>query len=202
MARSTTTHRHTHDCSGPLGLLAGLTMIAGRGPSARLVADLAAVGPADHVVDVGCGPGAAAREAARRGARVTAVDPSPQMLRLARLLTRGDRRRSVELVAASAEDLTLPDGTASVVWALASAHHWHDVAAGLREAHRVLAPAGRLLVVERLTRPRGLFAHHALTHEGAGTLARAVADAGFVDVAVDEHRAGRRHLVVVRGRRA
>ena len=30
--------------------------------------------PKDHAVDVGCGPGAAARQAARRGAQVTGVD--------------------------------------------------------------------------------------------------------------------------------
>jgi SAM-dependent methyltransferase len=192
---------HHHPFDGPLGLLAGLTMIAGRGPTARLVADLARVGPGDHVVDVGCGPGVAAREAAARGARVTGVDPSAQMLRLARLLTRGARRTEVELVEASAEHLTLPDASASVVWAVASAHHWHDVDAGLREAHRVLVPRGRLLVVEGHTRPGGRFAAHRLTDDGAVALARAAEAAGFGEVSTDHHDAGHKRLVVLQARR-
>ncbi|MET0476730.1 MAG: hypothetical protein ABW222_02120, partial [Actinomycetota bacterium] len=39
---------------GVLGLLAGLVMSVGRGRRARLVAELAGVGPGDLVVDVGC----------------------------------------------------------------------------------------------------------------------------------------------------
>src|SRR3712207_2751108 len=74
--------------AGVTGLLMGLTMVPGRGTLARLAADLVAVAPGDHVVDVGCGPGAIAREAARRGARVTGVDPAEVMLGLARRLTR------------------------------------------------------------------------------------------------------------------
>jgi SAM-dependent methyltransferase len=61
--------------SGLFGLIAGLSMVTGRGAVARLAADLARVAAADRVVDVGCGPGAAAREAARRGARSGASIP-------------------------------------------------------------------------------------------------------------------------------
>jgi len=50
--------------AGLTGLLAGLIMIVGRGGVARLAADLASVLRGDHVVDVGCGPGTAAREGA------------------------------------------------------------------------------------------------------------------------------------------
>ena len=64
---------------GVSGLLCGATMLVGRGSLSRLVAGLAGVGPGDRVVDVGCGPGGAAREAARRGATVTGVDPAPVM---------------------------------------------------------------------------------------------------------------------------
>ncbi|MGH3988763.1 MAG: class I SAM-dependent methyltransferase, partial [Pseudonocardiaceae bacterium] len=118
--------------AGVTGLLAGLTMILGRGAVARLTADLAAVSDADRVVDVGCGPGAAVREAARRGARVTGVDPAPVMLRLARTLTRN--RPAITWADGTAEDLPLPDGSATVLWSVATVHHWTDVTAGLAEA--------------------------------------------------------------------
>lgn len=62
--------------AGPIGLVAGLTMLVTGRASARLVVDLAAVSDADRVVDIGCGPGSAVRAAARRGARATGVDPA------------------------------------------------------------------------------------------------------------------------------
>ena len=126
--------------AGLTGLLAGLTMIVGRGGVARLAADLASVSPADHVVDVGCGPGTAAREAARRGAHVTGVDPAAVMLQLARAFTRD--RTAIDWAEGTAERLPQPDGSATVVWSLATVHHWKDVTAGLAEARRVLAPEG------------------------------------------------------------
>ena len=79
-------HRHHgvgSEFEGVLGLLAGLSMAFGRGRSARLVAELAEVGPGDRVVDVGCGPGRFLREAAERGATAVGVEPSAQMRRLA-----------------------------------------------------------------------------------------------------------------------
>src|SRR5918998_269668 len=88
---------------------------------------LTAVGPEDDVVDIGCGSGAAVRRAARRGASsVVGVDPATVMLRVARLLGRSSRRNgsAVRYVDAAAEALPLADGSASVVWALATVHHW------------------------------------------------------------------------------
>ncbi|HEX2212504.1 MAG TPA: ATP-dependent Clp protease proteolytic subunit, partial [Mycobacterium sp.] len=103
--------------SGIAGALFGLVfLIVGRA-SARLAADVAAVSPDDRVVDVGCGPGGAVREAARRGATATGVDPSPAMLRVARLFTRG---QSVAWTQGTAEQVPLPDGSATVVWSLAT----------------------------------------------------------------------------------
>ena len=143
--------------AGPTGALAGLIMLAGRGGVARLAADLASVSRADHVVDVGCGPGA--REAARRGARVTGVDPATVMLRLAQALTRD--RAAIDWVEGTAERLPQPDASATVVWSLATVHHWKDVTAGLAEARRVLVPGGRFLAIERQMRP----ATAGLTHK-------------------------------------
>ena len=74
-------HRDYPGFSGPSGLLAAASMAVGRGGDARVAADLGQVGRDDVVVDIGCGPGAAARYAARLGASVTGVDPAPVMLR-------------------------------------------------------------------------------------------------------------------------
>ena len=61
--------------SGVTGAVFGLIFLVIGRSKARLAVDLAEVSENDRVVDVGCGPGSAVREAARRGARVTGVDP-------------------------------------------------------------------------------------------------------------------------------
>ncbi len=176
--------------AGLSGLAAGLTMIVGRGAVARLAADLTAVSPSDHVVDLGCGPGVAAREAARRGARVTGVDPAPVMLRLASRMTRP--RTAITWADGAAEAIPLPDDDATVLWSIATVHHWRDLDAGLREVARVLSAGGRLLVVERRTRPGATgLASHGWTGEQAAGFAERCRQAGFGSVQVDRHVARR-----------
>jgi len=192
-----TAHGHER-FQGACGLVIGVVLLVGRGAVSRLVADLAGVGPQDRVLDVGCGPGGAAREAARRGAAVTGVDPAPLMLALGRRLSCGQSGRGIAFVEGTAEALPVADRSVTVAWAISSAHHWADVAAGLRELHRVLEPGGRLIIAERLARPgaRGLAAHGFTSAQAAQTAAAAQA-AGFAGAGHETHRAGRRTLAVV-----
>ncbi len=180
-------------------VVTALSMMVGRGAAARIIAELAEVAPGDQVVDIGCGPGTAAREAARRGATATGVDPSPVMLNLARRISRLRRVHDVVWLEGTAEAVPLSDGSATVVWALSSVHHWADRAAGVAEARRVLGPGGRMLLAERLT-PAGARGHaaHGLTPDQASDLASELVAAGFVEVSTGTHRAGRRTLIVVR----
>ena len=182
--------------SGASGLLAGLTMAFGRGDVARLAAELAGVGPGRQVVDVGCGPGTAARLAAERGATVSGVDPAPVMLRLARWLTR--RSTTVTWIEGAAASLPLDDASADAVWSIATVHHWPDVTAGLSEVRRVLADGGTFLAIERRTRAgaRGL-ASHGWTDGRAMAFAAACRAAGFDPVSVERHRSRRSTHVVV-----
>lgn len=193
--------RRENEFEGLFGLVAGWAMSLGRGPSTRLVVDLARVVPGDRVVDVGCGPGLFLKEAAERGATAVGVDPSARMRRLALRRIPAGLRPAVTVVDGAAEDLPLEDGSATVAWAVASFHHWRDPDAGLAEVRRVLEPGGRLLIAERLAGRRGWFRAHALTWEAAERLAAMARRAGFAEVAVTRHRLGRRRLVVVTGRR-
>jgi len=176
--------------AGLSGLAAGLTMIVGRGAVGRLAADLTAVSPADHVVDLGCGPGVATREAARRGARVTGVDPAPVMLRLARRLTRSTA--TITWAEGAAEAIPLADGSATVLWSIATVHHWRDLDAALHEVDRVLPAGGRFLVIERRTQPGATgHASHGWTDEQAAGFAERCRQVGFAAVQVDRHTARR-----------
>jgi len=150
----------------------------GRGLRPRLARalDLAEVSPGMHVVDVGCGRGEAAVHAARRGARVTAVDYSPDALRLTRataehvlatgggLADEGDdhpgaqsRSQSramapkpgrVDCVAADAGSLPLPSASVERVLLLDVAEHLHpwQLSEALGEIHRILIPGGRVVI--------------------------------------------------------
>jgi ubiquinone/menaquinone biosynthesis C-methylase UbiE len=170
-------------------------MIRGRGAVGDLAADLTDVTSSDHVVDVGCGPGAAARVAARRGATVTGIDPAPVMLSLARRLTRGDSNSWREGVA---EALPLPDGSATVLWSLSCVHHWRDIDAGIAEAHRVLASGGRLLAIERRVRAGATgHASHGWTAAQGEAFAERCAAAGFTNARAETHAQPRGALMVV-----
>ena len=183
--------------AGLKGLLGGLTMLVGRRADAELTVERTGAGPGDHVVDVGSGPGSTARRAARAGARVTGVEPAGVMRDLARRLSRRAGPGPIEYVEGTAEALPLDDGSATVLWSIATVHHWHDVTAGVAEAHRVLAPGGRLLVAERRVRAgaRGL-ASHGWTDAQATSFAAYLSRAGFADVATEQCHAGRPMVVV------
>ena len=103
------------------------------------------------MLDIGCGTGRLAEILAERhGARVTGVDPSPEMLAVAR----GRRTPGVELLQARAEELPFAGGQFErAVMALVVQHVNRTRA--FREAVRVLAPGGRFVVV---TPPPDFFA--------------------------------------------
>jgi ubiquinone/menaquinone biosynthesis C-methylase UbiE len=179
---------------GASGALFALGMAFGRRGDAALAMELAALHPSDQLVDVGCGPGAAARRAARIGAGVTGIDPAGVMLDVARTLT---RRRSVVYLDGRAEALPLPDGAATVVWSIASVHHWADVGAGIAEAGRVLQDGGRLVAIERRTGPNATgLASHGWTDGQADAFAACCTESGFVDVRVARRRVSRRRSLV------
>lgn len=108
------------------------------------ILDIAAPGPWDVVVDVGCGNGAYLGELARRGhaGRVIGADLSLGMLRAA-ARSAGD---GTALVAGDACALPLTDRCADLTLAMHMLYHVPDPAAAVRELRRVTRPGGCVVV--------------------------------------------------------
>jgi ubiquinone/menaquinone biosynthesis C-methylase UbiE len=189
-------HANYPGFTGVTGLIAAATMAVGREGDAKLAAQLSRLHTGDRVVDVGCGPGTAVRRATRLGALVIGVDPAPVMLRVARILTSSSE--TVRYASGTAETLPLPNGSVTVLWTIASVHHWADLDAALDEARRVLSPGGRLVAIERRVRP-GARSHasHGWTDEQAGAFADLCQEHGFIDAHVLRHQTGRRRTLSV-----
>jgi len=190
-------HANYPGFAGPVGFLAAATMALGGGGNARMAVRVSELNTRDAVADIGCGPGTAARRAARFGASVVGIDPAPAMLRIARFLTRRSKN-AARYARGSAEALPLLDSSVSVAWSIACVHHWTDLDAGLQEVRRVLKPRGRLIAIERLTRAgaKGL-ASHGWTTEQANAFADRCLACGFTDARISRHGQGRRTRVSV-----
>ncbi|PTL82229.1 class I SAM-dependent methyltransferase [Vitiosangium sp. GDMCC 1.1324] len=107
---------------------------------------LAALTPGARVLDVATGPGTLALEAARLGARVSAVDSSPRMIDALRARAAAE---GVDGIAASVGDgqaLVFSDGVFDATFSMFGLIFFPDRAKGFRELRRVLRPGGRAVV--------------------------------------------------------
>lgn len=108
------------------------------------VLDAAGLKPGDKVLDVACGTGVVAREAARRlGAShdVIGLDCNDAMLAVAH-----DIAPDIEWRTGKAEELPFEDRAFDVVCCQFALMFFEDRIAALREMRRVLKPGGRLAV--------------------------------------------------------
>jgi SAM-dependent methyltransferase len=96
------------------------------------------------VVDLGTGTGTLARGLARRGCRVTGIDPAAPLLEQAHALD-AEAGVHVEYRVARAEDTGLAGGSADVVTA-GQCWHWFDRPAAARESARILRPQGFIVI--------------------------------------------------------
>ncbi|MGN6548730.1 MAG: class I SAM-dependent methyltransferase [Pararhizobium sp.] len=112
------------------------------GADLQALVALVAEKPGARVLDLGCGGGHVAFNAAPHAGAVTAYDLSPQMLSV--VAEEARRRGLSNLVTREgvAEKMPFDDASFDVVLSRYSAHHWQDFEIGLREAARVLKPGG------------------------------------------------------------
>jgi len=167
-------------------------MTFGREPGIRrMTIELAGIKEGEWVLDVGCGTGTlaiAARRPAGPAGEVHGIDPSAEMISVAReKAAKGGV--DAQFQTAVMEKLPFPDGHFDLVLSSLMLHHLPpDVKrAGFAEVNRVLKPGGRFLAVD-LAESGGFFGHiiQALgLHKTEGKLGEApdmLRAAGFEDV--------------------
>lgn len=113
--------------------------------------DLLEAGPGARAADVGCGTGRAVAELAALGVRVTGVDASVQMIETARR-----RHPAADFQVGAATELPFAGGELIRYRAERLYHHLPDPSAALAEAARVLAPGGRIVLLDMAIHMGGL----------------------------------------------
>lgn len=99
--------------------------------------------PGQQILDVGCGTGNFSIKLAERGARVTGIDLSDEMLRMAQQKT---RHLPIEYHTMDLYETAFEDDTFDAVFSMAAFEFVKEPARALKELMRVLKPGGRLLV--------------------------------------------------------
>jgi ubiquinone/menaquinone biosynthesis C-methylase UbiE len=98
------------------------------------------------LLEVGCGMGFDVIEWAKRGVDVSAVDLTPNAIKIAEHHVELMGQKA-ELQVGSALDLPYPDNTFDAVWSRGVLHVTSDTPKAISEVYRVLKPGGRMIVV-------------------------------------------------------
>jgi ArsR family transcriptional regulator len=104
--------------------------------------------PIGQLIDIGTGTGRMIELFGRAARRALGVDRSPEMLRLARVKLAQAGIQSAELRQGDMYALPVASGSADTVILHQVLHYAQQPAAAVAEAARLLAPGGRLLIVD------------------------------------------------------
>jgi ubiquinone/menaquinone biosynthesis C-methylase UbiE len=114
----------------------------------KIVQSLGTLDEGATIVDLGIGPGLLAIELHRLWpqVRIVGVDPSVEMLSIARKNAEEAGMPDFEAKLGTAEEIPLAPESADVVVSQSSFHEWEDPNKGLGEAFRILKPGGSLIL--------------------------------------------------------
>ena len=123
-------------------------------------AALAALGlnKEDVLLDLGCGTGAAVRDAAPQVRRAVGFDLSPGMIAQARDRARREHLENVEFAEGDVSGpLPFEDGTFTTIVCTTAFHHFARPLDTIAEMGRVLRPGGRLVIADANRRHPAVF---------------------------------------------
>lgn len=104
--------------------------------------------PPLDVVDLGCGEGSMVQLMARRARSVVGVDNAPNMVEVGERLARENGLENLRYVEGDIEEVPLPDKSFDLALLSQALHHATRPHRALEEAHRLLRPGGRLLLMD------------------------------------------------------
>ncbi len=102
------------------------------------------------IADLGAGEGAFALLLAERATKVIAVDSSAKMIEVGREQALRHGVKNVEYRLGDMEELPIEDAAVDLVFFSQSLHHALHPERAMTEAHRILAPNGRIIVLDLL----------------------------------------------------
>lgn len=187
--------RHFMKPEGRVGKLFGTLMARKNALQTLTGVELFDVQTADHVLEIGFGPGVGIEALSAKAAdgQVSGVDWSEAMVALASKRNWpaiADGR--VELRQGSAVRLPYPDAQFDKVFEANSFHIWPDRNAALREIHRVLKPGGQLMLCLRMKHPtRTKLVAPGHKREDIPAIEAALLQAGFTIAGIDTHELAR-----------
>ncbi|HEX7298791.1 MAG TPA: methyltransferase domain-containing protein [Solirubrobacteraceae bacterium] len=163
----------------------------------RVVVDALGLSPGEDALDIGSGPGLLACDLAAAlgpAGSVVGIDPSESMLALSARRELAPDAAPVSFLTGDACALPFDDASFDVAVSTQVYEYVEDIAGALAEAHRVLRPGGRLLVLdtdwdsvvwhssdpERMRRVLAVWDAHLADPYLPRRLGRLLADAGFV----------------------
>jgi ubiquinone/menaquinone biosynthesis C-methylase UbiE len=118
-----------------------------RGGFKSKIINLCCSKPGRDVLELCCGPGQLALEAARRGAHVTGIDISPEVIEVGKRYQAGlSFDGSIDLVVADLNKMTLPKEKYDVVFVWDGLHHIADINHLISEVKTSLKPSGFFMV--------------------------------------------------------
>lgn len=92
-------------------------------------------------LDVGCGTGNYTIAIAHKGIEIVGIDPSEEMLKVAR-----SKDSKISWIQGIAEAIPLTSECVDGIICNLTIHHWDDLTKGFQELHRVLNPNGRVVL--------------------------------------------------------
>jgi ubiquinone/menaquinone biosynthesis C-methylase UbiE len=158
----------------------------------RMTVDNALIKPGDSLLDVGCGTGdvAVLAKTRARAGEVHGIDPSPEMIAVARSKA-ARKKQEIDFRVGVIEALPFPDARLDVVTSSLMMHHLPEdlKARGLAEVYRVLKPGGRLLVADFMQPSHSItnhlmmvFTRHQGVQNGLEEVGKLLQEAGFSQV--------------------
>lgn len=129
------------------------------------LAEIIRATPHPIVLDLGCGAGHASFAIAPFAQEVIAYDLTQSMLDMVATTAAQRHLTNVRTQQGSVDQLPFDDRRFDWVVSRYSAHHWRDVPQALREARRVLKPAGQVCFIDAAGGPEPLFDTHLQTLE-------------------------------------